>query len=103
MLKPRLLRCGKCHAVMGLRHYVLVHRRANGVACPPVPCAVCEAPIGHEALAAFGEAVCSRACGRNHPGRKAALKASRDVSDQLAAMRQAQRLPRIYQRPRHAS
>ncbi len=98
-----MLRCGKCQTVMGLRHYVLVHRRANGVACPTVPCAVCEAPIGDEGLTAFGEAVCSSGCKRNHPGRKAALKASRDVADQLAAIRQARRLPRIYQRPRRAS
>lgn len=103
MSTPKMLRCGRCQVVMGLRHYVLFHRRANGVPCPPVPCAVCEAPVVNGGVMAFGEVVCSAGCKRNHPGKKAAIKLERDVADQLDAIRQAQKLPRIYQRNRRAS
>jgi hypothetical protein len=85
---------------MGLRYYVLVHRRPNGVACRPVPCAVCEEPVGHQGKVAFGHAVCSAVCERNHPVSKAVEKADREVADQLTAIQQAEKLPPVYQRRR---
>lgn len=97
---PRLIRCGKCHVVMGLRYYVLVHRRPNGLACHPVPCAVCEQPVGHQGMVAFGHAVCSSICERNHPVSKVVEKADREVTDQLTAIRRAETLPPVYQRRR---
>lgn len=100
MPAPRFIRCGKCHVVMGLRYYVLVHRRPNGVPCLPVPCAVCEMPVGHQGTTAFGQAVCSPVCERNHPVTKAAEKAERDVTEQLVAIQRAEKLPAIYQRRR---
>ena len=99
MPAPRLIRCGKCHVVMGLRYFVLKHRRPNRMPCPPVPCAVCKSPVGQEGLTAYDEAVCSAVCERNHP-QKVAQKADRDVADQLWAMERAQRLPAVYQRRR---
>lgn len=103
MPAPKLIRCGKCHVVMGLRHFVLVHRKPNDVPCDPVPCAVCKGPVGHEGLNACGDAVCSSICKRNHPGTQALVQADREISDQLAAMERARQLPMIYQRRRRAS
>src|SRR5688572_6739359 len=100
MPTPRLIRCGKCQVVMGLRYYVLVHRRPNGMPCRPVPCAVCEEPVGHQGMVAFGHAVCSAICERNHPTSKAVEKADSTVMDQLAAIQRAEKLPPVYQRRR---
>jgi hypothetical protein len=94
---------------MGIRHFVLVHRRPNIEPCPPVTCVVCEKPVGREGLTAFGDAVCSEGCVLSHPRAsepprpspfKDFLKAHRDVTDQLAALKRAEKLPDVYQRVR---
>lgn len=100
MSAPRIIRCGKCHVTMGLRYFVLAHRRPNGVPCQPVPCVVCEEPVGHKGRMSFGHAVCSAICERNHPGTKAVVKAEEEVTDQLTAIQRAEKLPSVYQRRR---
>lgn len=103
MPKPRLLRCGKCQVVMNLGHYVSVHRKGRSLACPEVPCAVCEAPLGRDAQTAFGDAVCSTGCAENHPGKRAGREARVAVSEELAALDRAEVLPQVYRRDRRAS
>ena len=100
MSTPRIVRCGKCQVVMDVRHYVLVHRKPGGLECPPVPCSVCKEPVASHGRTAFGEAVCSEVCEKNHPGRLSLLKSFRDVSAQLKAIKRAQKLPLVYQRRR---
>jgi hypothetical protein len=97
---PRLIRCGKCHVVMGLRHFVLKHRRPNGVDCPRVPCVICQKPVGTEGYTAWGSAVCSEECQCNYPETRAAKKECREVWEQLDAIERAKRLPPVYQRRR---
>jgi hypothetical protein len=99
---PKGIRCEKCQVVMGVRHYVLVHRKETGGACPPVPCVVCQEPCARNGFTALGDAVCSTYCFSNHPGSQPYFKQFRDVRDQITAMRRAQKLPLIYQR-RNAS
>lgn len=96
----KLIRCGKCHVMMGVRYFVLVHRRPNDLPCPKVPCVVCEEPVRRQGKVAFGHAVCSSVCERNHPGSKAVAKADEEVADQLTAIQRAEKLPEIYQRRR---
>ena len=100
MSSPRSVRCGKCQVVMDVRHYVLVHRKSGGVDCPPVPCVVCHEYVASDGRTAFGEAVCSEVCEKNHPGRLSLLKSFRDVHAQLKAIKRAQKLPLVYQRRR---
>ena len=94
----KLIRCVKCQVVMGVRYFVLVHRRPNDLPCPKVPCAVCEEPVKRQGKVAFGYAVCSAVCERNHPGTKAVVKADQEVADQLTAIQRAEKLPSVYQR-----
>ena len=96
----KLIRCGKCHVVMGVRYFVLAHRQPNDLPCPKVPCVVCEEPVRHRGMVAFGHAVCSSVCERNHPGSKAVAKADEEVADQLTAIQRAEKLPSVYQRRR---
>jgi hypothetical protein len=100
MSAPRIFRCGKCHVTMGLRYYVLAHRQPNDLPCPKVPCVVCEEPVRREGKVAFGHAVCSTVCERNHPGTKAVAKANQEVTDQLTSFQRAEKLPLVYQRRR---
>lgn len=103
MSSPRTIRCGKCQVEMGVRHYVLLHRKGGEVPCPPVPCVVCRSPVASDGFTTFGDAVCSRRCKGIHPTRRTVLKAVKDVDDQLAAMRRAEKLPLIYERRLRAS
>ena len=96
----RMIRCGKCHVVMGVRYYVLAHRKPVGISCPRVPCSVCEQPVGRAGTTAFGEAVCSAECSVRHPGHRAVEKAREDVTDQIVAIRRARQLPPVYERRR---
>lgn len=98
MPAPKLIRCGKCHVVMGVRHYVLVHRRPRGMDCPAVSCVVCKRDVGHEGLASDGLPVCSEFCQRNHRVGMPYGKAVRDIHGEFAAMRRAEKLPPVYQR-----
>jgi hypothetical protein len=97
---PRFIRCGKCHVVMGLRHYFLKHRRANGVKCSPVQCVICKRPVGNEGMTAWGGPVCSEECEGVYPELPEEKRKYPDVWGPIDAIEQAKNLPLIYQRRR---
>ena len=98
MATTKCVRCSKCDITMGVRQFILVHRRPGTVPCPPVACTVCRGPVGFEGHTAIGDPVCSVACKRRHRGARAYQKAKGELADQLDAFRRARELPLVYQR-----
>ena len=102
MPEPKTIHCAKCHVEMSIRQFV-AHRTGNGAPCTRVPCPVCGGPVGEDAVVAHGVAVCSRVCAEKLHLPRNIRDAVREVDDQLAAMRRAENLPRVYQRRARAS
>ena len=54
----------------------------------------------HYLCVAFGDAVCSTRCFKQHTGYQSRKEAVRHVDDQLRAIRKAEKLPLVYERRR---